>query len=79
MKKFVLSVLCALVSISAFGQGTISLSNIGGTPISSCQTLSTENGLYKLTANISDVSGTCFTISANGITLDLNGYAVCIK
>jgi len=33
MKKFVLSVLCALVSVSAFGQGTISLSNIGGTPI----------------------------------------------
>jgi hypothetical protein len=33
MKKFVLSVLCALVSVSAFGQGTIALSNIGGTAI----------------------------------------------
>ena len=29
MKKFVLSVLCALVSVSALGQGTIQLSNIG--------------------------------------------------
>ena len=28
MKKFVLSVLCALVSVSAFGQGTIQLSNL---------------------------------------------------
>jgi len=33
MKKFVLSVLCALVSISAYGQGTIALSNILKTPI----------------------------------------------
>lgn len=33
MKKFVLSVLCALVSVSAFGQGTIALSNIGKTAI----------------------------------------------
>ena len=31
MKKFVLSVLCALVSVSALGQGTIQLSNIGKT------------------------------------------------
>jgi hypothetical protein len=33
MKKFVLSVICALVSVSAFGQGTIALSNIGKTAI----------------------------------------------
>ena len=33
MKKFVLSVLCALVTVSAFGQGTIALSNIGKTPV----------------------------------------------
>lgn len=33
MKKFVLSVLCALVSISAYGQGTIALSNILKTPV----------------------------------------------
>ena len=29
MKKFVLTALCALVSVSAFAQGTIQLSNIG--------------------------------------------------
>lgn len=33
MKKFVLSVLCAVVSLSAYGQGTILLSNIGGAPV----------------------------------------------
>jgi len=43
--------------------------------ISTCQTLSTANTVYTLTQNVSS-NGTCFTITANGITLDGQGYKI---
>jgi hypothetical protein len=45
------------------------------TPISSAITL-TNPGSYYLTTNISVASGSAITISANDVTLDLNGFAV---
>jgi hypothetical protein len=44
------------------------------TDIDSCQTLSIENETYVLNASITGTSGTCFTISADGITLDYDGF-----
>ena len=43
--------------------------------VSSCQTLSTANTVYTLTQNVSS-NGTCFTITANNVTLDGQGYQV---
>ncbi|MBS3175127.1 right-handed parallel beta-helix repeat-containing protein [Candidatus Woesearchaeota archaeon] len=42
---------------------------------SACGTLSTENAKYTLTQSVSS-TGTCFTIGANNIVLDCNGYIV---
>jgi len=44
------------------------------TYIDSCQTLS-SNGTYVLTDNVSS-DGTCFTISANDVTLDCAGHTI---
>ncbi|MEK6860620.1 MAG: right-handed parallel beta-helix repeat-containing protein, partial [Nanoarchaeota archaeon] len=41
----------------------------------SCGTLSTENAVYTLTQNVSS-AGTCFTITANNVTLNGNGSTV---
>lgn len=46
-----------------------------GVDINSCQTLNTANTFYNLTQNVSSV-GTCFTISANNITLECRGNYV---
>ncbi len=40
-----------------------------------CQDLTIENGSYVLVQNVSS-SGTCFTIKANGIVLDGQGYSI---
>jgi len=45
------------------------------TNINSCRNLSTAGETYILTQNVSS-TGTCFNITANGITLDCNGYAI---
>lgn len=45
------------------------------TGVSTCGTLSSANSVYALINNIS-ASGTCFTITANNITLLGNGYIV---
>lgn len=45
------------------------------TTINSCQTLSSPNTYYQLNQSI-NYNNTCFTISANNITLDCNGYQV---
>jgi parallel beta-helix repeat protein len=42
---------------------------------SECQTLSTPNSVYTLTNKVSS-SGTCFTISAENVTLDCAGYLI---
>jgi len=43
--------------------------------ISACGSLSTSDRIYNLTQNVSS-AGTCFTIAANNVTLDCQGYAV---
>jgi len=40
-----------------------------------CTTLNTSNSVFTLTGNASS-SGTCFTIGANNVTLDCQGYTV---
>ena len=48
---------------------------VAGTPISSCQTLGNTGTTYTLESDVS-AAGTCFTVSADDITLDLNGHTV---
>ncbi len=43
--------------------------------ITVCQSLNQANTVYTLGANVSS-DGTCFTITANNVTLDGNGYAI---
>jgi len=43
--------------------------------IASCTTLNTANSVYTLTGNV-NISGTCFAIGANNVTLDCNNYMV---
>jgi hypothetical protein len=76
MKKFVLSVLCALVSVSAFGQGTIALSNIGGTPVTvdgaaaaAGTTVQYATGPGELVGTSASILGAGF-FSAGSTTLD---------
>jgi len=45
------------------------------TPVTACGTLSNANTTYALQNNISS-AGTCITLSASGITLDLNGFTI---
>jgi parallel beta-helix repeat protein len=44
--------------------------------VSGCGSLTTANAIYNLNISISNQVGTCFTIGANNVTLDLNGYTV---
>jgi len=46
-----------------------------GTSITSCQILSNSGTTYVLQNDVSS-TGTCFTLAASGITLDLNGHTV---
>ena len=46
-----------------------------GTPITSCQSLSSSGTTYVLQNDVS-ASGTCFSISADNVTLNLNGHTV---
>ena len=48
---------------------------VAGTPINSCQTLGNTGTTYTLESDVS-AAGTCFTVSANNVTLDLNGHTV---
>jgi hypothetical protein len=43
--------------------------------ISSCGNI-TSSGTYNLTTNLTNVSGTCFTIGANNVTINGNGYTI---
>ena len=56
------------------------LSLLGGlaraqTPVTACGTLSSASTTYKLQNNISS-TGTCITLGASNITLDLNGFNI---
>lgn len=50
------------------------ITNVNAVDISTCQNLNTLNTVYNLLSNVS--ANQCFTISANNITLDGNGYWV---
>jgi Putative Ig domain len=54
------------VAIAAAGTGTV---------VSACGTLGNSGTTYLLTANVSS-AGSCFSIQASDITLNLNGYTV---
>jgi hypothetical protein len=62
---------------------TVSLSGVGqpaqspspGTLEASCGTLGTANATYSLSEDVSS-AGTCFTVSADGVTLNLNGHTI---
>ena len=76
MKKFVLSVLCALVSVSALGQGTIQLSNIGktivtvdGAPAPAGTTVQYATGPGALVGTSASILGAGY-FSAGSTTLD---------
>lgn len=49
--------------------------NLKGYPISSCGYLATPNTTYVLKNNVTS-EGSCFFITAENVTLDLNGYTV---
>ena len=46
------------------------------TSIGTCQTLSSAGTTYQLNQSITNNAGTCFTINAVNITLDLMGFTV---
>ena len=41
-----------------------------------CDSLSTPNGVYNMTKNLTASSGTCITIAANNVTLDCKGFTI---
>ena len=47
----------------------------GAVNISSCQTLSTSNTVYKLTTNLTRC-GDCLVVANNRITIDLQGHSI---
>jgi parallel beta-helix repeat protein len=66
----------AQLSFGYTGAGTFTISAAAAAmDISTCQTLNTAGQTYRLINNIT-VSGYCFFIGANNITLDLNGYTI---
>jgi hypothetical protein len=48
---------------------------VASTALTTCGTLGTANATYQLQNNVSS-AGTCFTITANNVTLDLKGFTV---
>jgi hypothetical protein len=76
MKKFVLSVLCALVSVSALGQGTIQLSNIGKTIVTVDGAAAPAGTTVQYATGVGELVGTSASIlgagyfSAGSTTLD---------
>ena len=44
-------------------------------PITECGTLDTANAVYTLQNDVNS-SGTCFTITADNVTLDCQGYTI---
>jgi hypothetical protein len=68
------TVAIAMIAVPAWATGA---SAAGAVNISSCQTLSIPNTVYKLTADISDLScGDCLVVGANRITIDLQDHSI---
>ncbi|MBI2449339.1 hypothetical protein HYV49_03510 [Candidatus Pacearchaeota archaeon] len=70
-----LIVVIILFSLIWIGYLIYSAFLVSAAQVSSCQILSTDNTIYYLTQNVSS-NGTCFTITANNITLDGNGSKI---
>jgi parallel beta-helix repeat protein len=62
--------LFALVFVSL-----LCLSFVEAIDVTNCTTLDTQNGVYTLQNNITS-SGTCITLTANNISLNLNGFGL---
>ncbi|MDD5165334.1 MAG: hypothetical protein PHG25_02240 [Candidatus Pacebacteria bacterium] len=60
------------ILFGSYSSPTLPLSS--GT-ITSCGKI-TAPGTYTLSSNLNGISGTCFVIAANGVTIDGNGYTV---
>jgi hypothetical protein len=61
-----------MVALFFFGMMAVSFA----TDVSDCGTLSTAGDTYVLTTNLTNSSGTCFTINADNVTLDCQGYTL---
>ena len=68
--RFAFSLIVSLVIFAVMSGGVSALQNIN-----SCRTLDVLGETYVLQNNVSS-NGTCFTVTADNITLDLNGYTV---
>ena len=44
--------------------------------LTACGELSEADSVYTLQNDITGISGTCFNITANNVTLDFNGYNI---
>jgi hypothetical protein len=86
--RAIFAVLMFIIPLSAVAQGSLtppaapgptmkSLDQIEArTPISSAPFTITTSGSYYLTTNVTVSSGDAITISANNVTLDLNGFTI---
>ena len=61
--------------ISDTNSGMLEGPILGDTSVNNCTTLSIANTIYTLTSNVSSNS-TCFTVSANNVTLNGGGYTI---
>jgi hypothetical protein len=63
-----------VASVAAFTWASVA-SAAGAVNISSCQTLSTSNTVYKVTANLTRC-GDCLVVANSRITIDLQGHSI---
>jgi parallel beta-helix repeat protein len=47
-----------------------------GLNLTECGTLNTADSTYILRNDITEITGNCFTVTANSVTIDLNGYNI---
>ena len=67
--KLIVLVVVLMLSIGAY----VTEATAGVSPLSACGSVGT--GSYELTQNIS-TTGTCFTLTGDDITIDLNGFTI---
>ncbi len=78
MKKFNVLIIILIATSVAVGSGffiKIKTEAASIVSLTSCGTLNQMGAVYQLQNNV-DATGTCFSIQADNITLDLNGYTV---
>ncbi len=67
--------LLTAVTVCAVAGLTLALQSQAATTLSACGTLSQANETYILAQDVT-ASGTCFTVTAGNVTLDLNGHTI---